>query len=309
MLSLNDLRLIRQIANTGTLTAAAESLHVSQSAVSQRLAALQARLDTRLVERSNGVMQLTGAGQRLLSAARVVGAEIEAALGDIDALRHLREREIRIATQCYTCYRWLPFVMQGMRLQYPDLTIDVVPEATADPYDALRHEKIDLAIVSNPAGQEGFASTDLFADELLAVVHESHPIADKAFVTPRQLAAQTLLLYTGRKHAVVEEVLKPAKVAPGKIIQVRITEAIIELARAGQGVAVIAGWALDDMINTDDLVAVRISRRGFIRQWRAVTVGPDTAATMHSLLAQLRKVGETLNQVNWRNTLRQVSSP
>ena len=308
MLTLNDLELIRQIANAGTLTAAAESLHVSQSAVSQRLANLQARLETRLVERRDGAMRLTIAGQRLLSSARVIKAEIDAALSDIDAWKFAKDRELRIATQCFTCYRWLPFVINGMRKLYPDLAVDVVPEATGDILKALSHEQVDVAIVSNPVGTSTLLTEDLFADELFAVVHRSHAIAEKAYVTPRQLAAQTLILYTSNKHAVVEEVLKPAGVSAGKIIQVRITEAIIELARAGQGVAVIAGWALDDMVNTDDLVAVRISRQGFRRQWRAVTAHANNTEIVGSLITQLREVGSSLQQPAWRANLQGQST-
>ena len=303
MLTLNDLDLIRQISNTGTLTAAADSLHVSQSAVSQRLANLQGRLDIRLVERREGTMQLTNAGQRLLAASQTVKTEIDAALADIDAWKSDKKRELRIATQCYTCYRWLPFVMNGMRNLYPELSVDVVPEATGDVYAALSREQIDVAIVSNPDEQSELSTEDLFADELYAVVHKTHAIANKAYVTPRQLAAQTLIVYTSNKHAVVEEVLKPARVTPAKIIQVRITEAIIELARAGQGAAVIAGWALDDMVNTQDLVAVRISRHGFRRQWRAVTSIASNTVVIESLIAELREVGESLGASGWRSQL------
>jgi len=298
-----DLELVDCIAACGSLTAASKRMHVTQSAVSQRLASLQARLGVRLFERNGGQLRLTRAGDRVLAGAKIVGAELQAVAADLASLVEQRDSQLRISTQCYTCYRWLPFVVRDMRRLYPDLTVDVVPETTDTPYQALAEDRLDVALVSYPDRDSRLEAIPLFSDELYAVMSATHPLAGEAFLLPRQFADETLILYTGNKHAIVEEVLAPAGVGPGRIIQVRITEAIVELARAGQGIAVIAGWAYDDLPDTEGLAIVRITRHGFRRTWRAVVNERCNRQHAESLMQCVSAVGNTIEQRSWRSVL------
>ena len=106
----------------------------------------------------------TAVGERLASAARAVDRELRAAGQDIRGIMEQRGRRLRLTTQCYTCYRWLPFVMRDMRKLYPEL--DVVPDATDAPYTALEENRIDVAIVSNPEPGSVLEEQALFSDEL-----------------------------------------------------------------------------------------------------------------------------------------------
>ena len=302
-ITLRDLELVSAIAETGSLTNASRRLHVTQPAVSQRLANLTDRVGLPLVERRDGRTTLTEAGERLLSSAERVSNELARAARDIDALAAREYKQLRISTQCYTCYRWLPFVLAAMRDDFPELTVDVVPEATDAPYESLARDEIDVAIVASPRPDYDYEEIPLFGDEFYAVMHRSHPLANNPRIDPEHFAGQTLVLYTGKKYAIVEEVLKPAGVSDYRVIPVRITEAIIELARGGHGIAIIAGWALDDIDNTGELVAVRIGRTGFTRQWTAV-VGPRTKPEyVKSLVRHVRQVGREIGKHDWRKRL------
>ena len=304
MLTIKDLELVRCVADSGSLTAAAKRLHVSQSAVSQRLRSLQARMNVTLIERRDGLMRLTAAGHRVLAASKLVAEELRATMSDIRKLTGQSDEQLRIATQCYTCYRWLPFVIKRMRNDYPLLSVDVVPEATDTPYDALRENRIDVALVSNPDPDSEFYEQELFSDELFAVMAETHELANEKHLNADHFGDQTLILYTGNKHAIMEKVLTPAEIVPQKIVQVRITEAIIELARSGQGVAIIAGWALDDIGDADGLVAVRITKSGFTRRWRAVVARHRNQDHIDSFLEHVRLTGAAIQHQAWRKTLR-----
>ena len=306
MLTIKDLELVRCVAGSGSLTAAAKQLHVSQSAVSQRLTNLQARMDVTLIERRDGLMRLTAAGDRVLAASKVVANELEATMRDVRKLARQTDEQLRIATQCYTCYRWLPFVIKGMRNDFPSLSVDVVPEATDVPYDALRENRIDVALVSNPDSNSEFFEQELFFDELFAVMSETHELANQKHLDADHFVDQTLILYTGNKHAIMENVLRPAEVVPRKIIQIRITEAIIELARSGQGIAIIAGWALDDIGEADGLAAIRITKGGFTRSWRAVVREDRNQDHVNSFLEHVRATGAAIQRRGWRMKLRAV---
>ena len=300
---IKDLQLARLIVETGSLTSAAERMHVSQPAVSQRLRQLQQRTGTELFERVDGRLQPTASGRRLAEAAISVARVLEAASADLRNIAAHRRRHIRISTQCYTCYRWLPFVIRDLRAREQGLVVDVVPEATDDPYGALAAGYIDVALVNNPRIGTSYRHVDLFEDELYAVMHDDHALAKQRFVTPADLAAETLVLYTGNKHAVVEEVMRPAGALPGRIVQVRITEAIIELARAGEGIAVLSGWAFDDIDNREQLAAVRITRGGFKRTWRAAVRPECDEAFVAAFIDSVGAIGRCIHQESWRKEL------
>jgi LysR family transcriptional regulator for metE and metH len=303
-----DLNLIRLIAENGSLTSAARRMHVSQPAASQRLANIQERIGAELFSRKDGQMRPTAIGDRLVATAEASSRLLDETESDIKRLLEQRDGSLRIATQCYTCYRWLPFVIRDMRLTYPALSLDVVPEATEDPYAALVSERVDIAIVSNPSAEFGFAEQTLFTDELYAVMSTEHPFSKRRYLNPSNFTEQTLILYTGSKHAVTEEVLYPAGISPAKIMQVRMTEAIVELARSGQGIAVLAGWAFNDLDNKDGLVPVRITKGGFKRTWRAVINNDCSEAHVTSFVKYVRKAGEVLRSDQWRTKLQEPAT-
>jgi LysR family transcriptional regulator for metE and metH len=303
-----DLNLIRLIAENGSLTSAARRMHVSQPAASQRLANIQERIGAELFSRKDGQMRPTAIGDRLVAAAEASSLLLDETEADIKRLLEQRDGSLRIATQCYTCYRWLPFVIRDMRLTYPALSLDVVPEATEDPYAALVSERVDIAIVSNPSAEFDFAEQTLFTDELYAVMSTEHPFSKRRYLNPSNFTEQTLILYTGSKHAVTEEVLYPAGISPAQIMQVRMTEAIVELARSGQGIAVLAGWAFNDLDNKDGLVPVRITKGGFKRTWRAVINDNCSDAHVSAFVKYVRKAGEVLRSDQWRTKLQEPAT-
>jgi LysR family transcriptional regulator for metE and metH len=299
-----DLLLVKSIAELGSLTSAAKTLHVTQSAVSQRLSSLQGRTGVSLFYRENGVMRVTPAGQRLIEAAQLVSSELDSVQNYFQNLNENRKSRLRLTTQCYTLYRWLPFVIRDLHHACPGLSADVVPEATDRPYDALKQDEIDIALVSNPQIIPGHESHPLFDDELYAVMSSTHSLASRSYLNPSNFSDQTLVLYSGTEHAILNEVLNPAAVVPKRVIQVRITEAIVELVRSGQGIAVLAGWAFND-IDHSGLTAIRITRTGMKRQWRAVVGQSCNSEHAEALLRSVRRVGKVLNNPSWRNSLQQ----
>lgn len=304
-IDISDLKLVRLIAEDGSLTSAAKRMHVSQSAASQRLANLAARFGTDLFARRDGLMRPTVVGSRLVSAASAVNVEIESALSDICKLVEEKEQLLRITTQCYTCYRWLPFLIRDMREQHPSLTVDVIPEATDNAYAALSNDRVDIAIVSYPEADSEFEEIALFDDELFAVMSSEHPFATRQYLNPSNFADETLVLYTGKAHAILNEVLHPAGVTPARVVQVRITEAIVELARSGQGIAVLAGWAFNDLDDQTGLTRVRITKRGFKRTWRAVVSNDCPPERASSFAKCVSDIGGVMGFDDWRNRLRE----
>ena len=302
-MSQKDLETVRLIAANGSLTETARLMHVSQPAISQRLAAIEDRIGVRLFIRRNGSMRATAAAERLAAAASTIDRVLNHAIDDVRSLLGQREQQLRITTQCYTCYRWMSFVIREMLAQFPDLNVDVVPEAIEDPYGAIERDEIDIAIISHPDASSLLRPVELFRDELFAVMRHDHPLAARKFLNPENFRDEALILYSGQRHAFVDEILSPAGITPARLRQVRMTEAIVELARAGQGIAVLAGWVLNDLVSKHELRAVRITRGGYRRRWQALINEQCPAVHAARFVELVKQTAAVIANDQWRQRL------
>ena len=132
MIEVRHLRLLRALLQHRTLTRAASALALSQSALSRQLLELEDALGRPLFLRSHRAMLPTEAGRELTVLAGALLAELDAAETRV---RQAPEEPppLRVATECYTCYRWLPGVLRELRLAHPRHRVAISVEATRDP--------------------------------------------------------------------------------------------------------------------------------------------------------------------------------
>jgi len=273
-LELRHLRLVAGIADAGSMTRAAERLHLTQSALSHQLRDIEGRLGTTFFTRLGRRMVLTAAGRRILESARRVIADMERTEEDVRRLAGHGDGTIRVCTECNTGYHWLAPLLATFNRKHPRVGVHIAADATARPVDALLDGRVDLAILIDPPADRRFRLRPLFADEMVAIVAKTHPLAKKRWAGAEDLASQHLLLYTSRPEEsfVLRRVLSPAALVPERVSFIMLTEAMIELARAGTGVGVLPRWSAQRAIAAGAVVAVPITRRGMRRQWVAATL-------------------------------------
>ena len=271
-LEIRHLKLVREVNAAGSLTRAGAALHLTQSALSHQLRDIESRLGTALFLRVGKRMMLTPAGERVLRSAEEVLCTIERTE---EAIRHLAgagRGVLRLTTECYTCYHWLPALMKRYRHAHPQVDIRIDVNATADPVAHLIDGRLDVAIVSDPVRDRRVVARPLFDDELVVVVDPRHPLAARSYARPEDFAQETLLTYSPKEDSTVyQRLLVPAGVTPA-VQQVQITEAMIELVKAGLGVAVLARWAVDPYVKAGALRALPLTRLGYRRTWSAATL-------------------------------------
>ncbi|MBI3493091.1 MAG: LysR family transcriptional regulator [Acidobacteria bacterium] len=227
-------------------------------------AALFLRVGKRLV--------LTPAGERLLASARDVLHRLEHAEHEIRQMGVDRAGILRITTECYTCYHWLPPLLTRYRKRFPRVEVRIDVDATHRPIEMLLAGKIDLGIVSTRVTDRRLKSRPVFEDEVVLILSRQHRLARQAHVRLADLREETLFVYPPKaESSVLQDVLLPAGVTPARIEEVQLTEAITELVKAGLGVAGLARWAVQPMIDAGTLVARPLTARGLHREWRAVT--------------------------------------
>ena len=107
-LDIRHLKLIVAVTEEKSVTKAGERLHLTQSALSHQLRDIEERLGTPLFLRLNKRMIPTQAGERLLSSARHVLDELKHAEDEVAQMANHKRGALRISTECYTCYHWLP---------------------------------------------------------------------------------------------------------------------------------------------------------------------------------------------------------
>src|SRR5215468_9014524 len=166
-LDIRHLKLLLAVAEEGSLTKAAITLHLTQSALSHQLKEAERIVQTPLCAREARRMTLTPAGERLLATARRVIAEME--LAEREVREHGKDPAgvIRIATECYTCYHWLPTTIETFSAKYPHVDVRIVVEATRNPVPALLDGEIDLGIVSERVRERRLELYPVFEDELV----------------------------------------------------------------------------------------------------------------------------------------------
>jgi len=162
-------------------------------------------------------------------------------------------------------------VLPRFARRFPQVDVQIVAEVTHHPVPALLDGRIDLAIVSNDDHDDRLTYVPLFTDELVAVLRPDHPLSRKPFLTAADFMDQHLFVYLlpPGENDVFTKLLSPSGVAPRRVSAIQLTEAILELVKGGAGIAVLARWAVAPHLKTGELRAVRLTRRGLERQWRA----------------------------------------
>lgn len=290
---MRHLRLISAIAERGSMTDAARLLNLTQPALSHQLRELEAKLRSPLFVRTGRAMILTPTGEQLAQIARGVLAQVESFERQVhDGDFATARGAIRIATECYTAYHWLPSVLRAFRERWPNVDLRVGAEFTDAPIAALRDGKLDLAIVYNRVNDKRIRLEPLFDDELVLVVAPEHRFATREYVSRSALRDERFFIYTtqDRNSGVLRDILEPAGVSASNITRLQLTEAIIEIVAAELGVAVLAKWAVAPAIRAGTVRAVRLSSKGFTRTWFAAARSADvTPAYRFDLIELLRK--------------------
>ena len=270
---IRHLRLLTAIADFGSVTRAAESLHLTQSALSHQLRGLEGRLGTPLFHRVGKKMVATPAGLDLIDSARRVLDIVSRTEDGIKRGVRAEAVPLRLSTECYTVYHWLPSLLPAFRRAHPNVEVRIDAAATSEPVKALLDGRLDLALMTTKVNDRRLASQPLFTDEMRVIVPAKHPLAGRGIVRAEDFAGETLFTYSSPEDShVFQRVLVPAGVTPASVQRVPLTEAIVELVKAGLGIAVLTEWTAAPYVRAGGLRALPLTRKGFTREWRAVTL-------------------------------------
>ncbi len=270
-LELRHLRMVRTIATSGTTTAAAREIGVTQSALSQQLLDLEERLGERLFERTARRMVPTPFGDRFLErgesvldqAARMDTWLTERMLGDAAPLR--------ISTDNALSLRWLPQVLGRFRELHPSVSLRIM--RSPNPLLELIARRLDMAITfPQDSPHPSIEMLPLFEDEMVAVLPPAHALVAKPFLRAEDLEGQDLLYHMELPtSALYRRFLEPSGIHVGSVTVIEHPDAIVALIRAGLGLSVMprAAVATEAEAGTVVIRSVGAQRGGYRIGWSA----------------------------------------
>lgn len=262
VLELRHMRTLVAVEETGKLSTAAGRVHLTQSALSHQIRALEESYGP-IFERARGGVTFNAAGLRLLKLARQILDQVADAERDLARMQDAGAGEMRIALECHTCFDWLMPVMDRFRKLWPEVELDLVAGFHSNPLDLLRSGKADLVIGSPPAHRKGVIAAPLFRYEILAVLPVDHPLRARSHLTARDFSGETLVTYPVPEARIdlIREVLHPAGVA-FKRRTAQLTVAILQLVASKRGIAALPSWGLKNYLEHDYVIARRIGKQG-----------------------------------------------
>ena len=268
MLERIHLSIVREVEKQGSLTAAAEVLHVTQSALSHSMKKLEQQLGTDIWLREGRSLRLTQAGQYLLAVANRVLPQLGQAEERLRQFAVGERGTLRIGMECHPCYQWLLKVASPYLAAWPDVDVDVKQKFQFGGIGALFGYEIDLLVTPDPLYKPGLHFEPVFDYEQVLVVARSHPLARADHVKPRQLTNEVLITYpveTDRLD-IYNQFLLPAGIAPRRHKTIETTDIMLQMVASGRGVAALPRWLVQEYADTMEVVPVRLGPRGIAKQ-------------------------------------------
>ena len=266
-MEIRHLKLIKAIVEEGSITKAIDQLHLTQSALSHQLKEAEYQLGTPIFLRQNKRLVLTKAGEKLYATANEILEKLADTELEIKQMIFGEYGTIRISTECYSSYHWLPSVLKQFHLIYPNVDLQIIMEATHYPLQKLKESVIDIAITSDPIDDKSIKYVELFQDEMLMVVSPNHSWNKKDYIIAEDFIDEHLLIHSLPLETVTvhQFLLAPAKISPKKITALPLTEASLEMVKADMGVMAMAKWAIQPHLKDNSLKTVKIGNEGLKR--------------------------------------------
>jgi DNA-binding transcriptional LysR family regulator len=276
MLQLSRLKVFVEVAKQGSISAAAEELSYTQSAVSQQIAALEAETGVTLIERLPRGVRLTTAGETLLTHAEGILGRLAAAEADIEAIAGLRGGQLRMASFPTAGATLMPLAIALFRAQHPEVELTLAEGEPEEIAPRLYAGEFDLALLFEFEGTSDSLVSDLvrqplFEDPMFLALPADHPLAGRRTLRLADLRAEAWI-QTSSSSPCARHVVRSCHAAgfePIVSFESDDYHTVQGLVAAGVGVALIPKLALSGV--RDDIAIRALSPSSPVRNVIAAT--------------------------------------
>jgi DNA-binding transcriptional LysR family regulator len=293
---LGQLQAFVEVARRRSVTAAAEALFVTQPALTARLNSLEAALGTQLLHRRRrGGAQLTEQGRVFLAYAERAVDTVAEGRRVLDALAEGRAGQVAIGCSPAVSTYVLPGILRRFAATHPGVQLAVRTGHSEEVIELVKREQVEIGLVRSLPEPQIEAFT-LYEDQLVLVVHPSHPFAGAASVRLQQLADEQFILFDRQSsyHELTSALFRESGVSPGGLMELDNIDAAKKMVEEGLGITLLPRIAVTEELATGRLVHVPIAGVAPLRRpivaVRAANAPPPSpaAADLLELLRELR---------------------
>jgi DNA-binding transcriptional LysR family regulator len=241
--NLNQLRVFCEVLERRGFTRAAESLYLTQPAVSRQVRELERHFGVELFEQIGKRIHPTEAGETLYTYTRQIFHLLDDLEVEINQIKGLKAGHLRIAASATAGTYLLPPLLGHFKRQYPgvEVTLEINNSQQVE-QRLILHQRIDLGVIERPVGDESLHSEAFDADELVVIVSPDHPFATKKAITAAELEGERFIF---REHGsgtrmLLEEEFTRANVKVRPVMELGSTAAVKQAVAAGLGISIVS---------------------------------------------------------------------
>ena len=260
--------ILREVQRCGSVTRAARSLGLTQSALSHAIKKLESEVGAPVWARNGRQLSLTQPGQYLLSVAERLLPQLEHAEQVLGQFARGERGSLRIGIECHPCYQWLLKVVAPYLRAFPDVDVDVKQKFQFGGVGALYNHEIDVLVTPDPLRSRGLVFEPVFDYEHVLVVSCEHPLAARRWVRPSDLEKETLLTYPVEieRLDIYSQFLIPAQCRPRQRKVIETTDILLQMVESNRGVTALPGWLVGEYSSKLDIRALSLGRQGLPKQ-------------------------------------------
>ncbi|TVP88889.1 MAG: LysR family transcriptional regulator [Pseudomonadaceae bacterium] len=287
-----NLQAFLAVANSRSFSRAAEQLHLTQPAISKRIAALEQQLGCQLFDRIGRTISLTEAGRALKPRAEHLLNLLHDTRRALNNLSSQIQGQLSIATSHHIGLHRLPQVLRRFSKAYPGVALDIRFLDSEVAHEQVLQGAIELAVVTLPPHSElPLRSERIWYDPLAVVVAPEHPLADQASVNLRQLADHPAVLPESHTvtHRVVSELFASHALVPSVSMTTNYMETLKMLVSIGLAWSVLPHTMLDNQVRSLAVKGVTLERElGYVCH-----TGRTLSNAAHAFIQILQQERET----------------
>ncbi|HEX3251824.1 MAG TPA: LysR family transcriptional regulator [Pyrinomonadaceae bacterium] len=256
-MEIRQLRAFVAIAESGTFTAGALRVHVTQAAISMQIRQLETEIGAKVFVRAPRHVILTEAGEQLLRRARHILREHDAALDEIAELAGAERGRLRIGSaSAMVLTEQLPAILKELRKQHPAAEIAVTSGTSEVLVDQILAGEVDVAFVSLPVDVRGIKTERLSEDQLVAIASPRHKLAKQKTISAYTLAGERLILGErgGNTRRLIDQFFAQAGVMLHVTMELSRQQAIKRMVEEDMGVGIVPLQSVKEEVEKGRLI-------------------------------------------------------
>jgi DNA-binding transcriptional LysR family regulator len=237
-LTIAKFEVFNTIIELGSLTKAAEALHMTQSGVSHAISSLESELGFPLLTRGRSGISLTGDGERILKHIRDILQKNEQIKQEAAIIKGLEVGTVRIGTFPSVSIQWLPGILKQFQKEHPSIEIKIMEGNYQEVEHWISNGEVDFGFMSLPT-MDSFEIIPLKKDRMLCILPEEHPLCQKAAISMEDISKELFIMPKEGCDNDVRRIFKESRVKPMVRFEIAEDQAIIAMVQNGLGISIL----------------------------------------------------------------------